>query len=156
MSQADQALCYKASTRTQLAARGGVLHLRTDFTMSLTVYKLLHILGILMVFLGLGGRAVLALQPDPKNSPGHKLVGILHGAGLLVVLVGGFGMLAKLGLDGEEMQGLGWVMAKIVIWILLGASIIVPVRKPSLMTPWLIVVTALAMISGYLAFYKPF
>ena len=124
--------------------------------MSFTVYKLIHVLGILMVFLGLGGRAILALQNDPKAAPGQKLVGILHGAGLLVVLLGGFGMLAKLGLNGEEMQGLGWVMAKLVIWILLGASIMIPVRKPHLTTPWLVCVTVLAMVSGYLALYKPF
>ena len=124
--------------------------------MSLTFYKLMHILGILLVFLGLGGRAVLAAQSEPRKAPGQKLVGILHGAGLLIVLVGGFGMLAKLGLNGEELQGLGWVLVKMVIWILLGGSIMIPVRKPEWTTPWLVAVTALAMVAGYFAFYKPF
>ncbi len=124
--------------------------------MTFTVYKLMHILGILLVFLGLGGRAVVAQQEEPRKTPGHSLVGMLHGIGLLVVLVGGFGMLAKLGLDGEEMQGLGWVMVKIVIWILIGGSIIVPVRKPSFVVPWLVVVAALGLLSGYMALYKPF
>ena len=124
--------------------------------MSLTVYKLIHILGILLVFLGLGGRAVLAAQEDPKKAPGHKLVGMLHGLGLLIVLFGGFGMLAKLGLNGEELEGLGWVLGKIIIWILLGASILVPVRKPQLTSSWLVGVTILALVAGYLAFYMPF
>jgi hypothetical protein len=126
--------------------------------MSLTFYRIVHLLGIFLLFLGLGGRAVLSFQPNPKSSPGHKLVGILHGTGLIIVLVGGFGMLAKLGLTGEEMSmgGLGWLMAKILIWVALGASIMIPAKKPELTTPWLIGVTALAVLSAYFALYKPF
>ena len=124
--------------------------------MSLTVYKLLHILGLLLLFLGLGGRAALSMGPDPKGSPANKTLGILHGTGLLLLLVAGFGMLAKLGLNGEELEGLGWVLGKIIIWILLGGSILIPARKPNLAVPWLFGVSLLALLSAYLAFYKPF
>ncbi|MEM1245332.1 MAG: hypothetical protein AAGA81_09940 [Acidobacteriota bacterium] len=124
--------------------------------MSFTFFKLIHILGILMVFLGLGGRAVLALQPEPRKAPGQTLVGVLHGAGLMVVLLGGFGMLAKLGLTGEELQGLGWLLVKMIVWIVLGGSIMIPVRRPQWTTHWLVAVTALALVAGYFAFYKPF
>jgi hypothetical protein len=42
---------------------------------------------------------------------------ITHGLGLLLVLVAGFGMLAKLGIHGVPT----WAALKLIIWVALGA-----------------------------------
>lgn len=49
-----------------------------------------------------------------------------HGVGVLVVLVSGFGLAARLGL----VQGLpNWIYIKLVLWLILGGSIVLAKRK---------------------------
>ena len=57
-------------------------------------YKLLHVVGLLLLFLGMGGQ-LLRSGSEPERAP--KSTAILHGVGLLAMLVGGFGMMARLG-----------------------------------------------------------
>lgn len=70
-------------------------------------YKLIHVVGALLLFCGLGG--MLA-------GKGGKLAGMLHGIGLLVMLVAGIGFAHKSGYGWP-----GWLLAKIGVWVLLGA-----------------------------------
>ena len=125
--------------------------------MSLALYKVIHVLGVLLLFLGLGACAAAAANArDGDAGPGGKLV-MFHGIGLLIILVGGFGMLAKLGIGtAEGPEGLGWVMAKLVIWVIMGASILLPRRKPEMIWPWTVTVAVLGTLSAYFAIYKPF
>ena len=79
-----------------------------------------------MVFLAYGGliaRNIVGSQ-DPKM---RKLGAITSGIGLVFILVGGFGLLHRLGYGFEL-----WVIVKIVIWVILGAMIVVINRKPNL------------------------
>lgn len=80
--------------------------------MSPETYRLLHIVGVLLVFLGLGG--VLATAGGEGKTP--RLFLILHGVGLLVMLVCGIGFVHKSGLKWEN-----WLFAKIACWVLIGA-----------------------------------
>lgn len=120
--------------------------------MSYQFYKILHVLGIMLVFTGFGGLAVVGMSTDAARlKPARTLLSIFHGVGLLLLLVAGFGLIAKLG-GGFP----GWMIAKIAIWLLFGASIVVFKRKADAAKPMLIVLPILGLIAGALALYKPF
>jgi hypothetical protein len=78
--------------------------------MSPELYRLLHVTGALMLFLGLGG--MLASEPGK----GSKIYGMLHGIGWLVMLVCGIGFAHKTQLGWPN-----WMIAKVGILVLLGA-----------------------------------
>jgi len=78
---------------------------------------------------------------------------MVHGIGLLIVLIAGFGMLAKLNLMGSFP---GWAVGKLVIWLALGAlpAPIYRMGKKSMMfAPITVLLGALA---AFFAIYKPF
>jgi hypothetical protein len=77
--------------------------------MSPATYHILHLLGFMLLFLGFGATA--------GGSHTKKTAMRLHGIGLLIMLVAGFGLLAKLKLPYTS----SWVIAKMVIWLALGA-----------------------------------
>ncbi len=64
--------------------------------MSFAAYKVIHVLGVLFVFTSLGA-LMLASREGVERGNGRKLAGLTHGIALLVVLVAGFGALARLG-----------------------------------------------------------
>ena len=93
--------------------------------MSHQVYQILHILGILMVFLGYG--ALLGRALAGSECPNLKKMGsITSGIGLLLILVAGFGLIAKLGYSYSE----PWILIKLFIWLALGGMIAAINRKP--------------------------
>lgn len=107
-----------------------------------------------MVLLALGGVATNTISGGSKNHSWRKPIAITHGIGLLLSLVGGFGLLARLGIVHGGLPG--WVMAKLGIWILFAVLIGVVSRKSSwakLVWPSIIVLGAAA---AYLAGHKPF
>lgn len=59
-------------------------------------YKFLHHLGLVLTFLSLGGLGALALTGQAQSKARTPFVA-LHGTGLIIILVAGFGWLAKLG-----------------------------------------------------------
>lgn len=115
-----------------------------------SIYKVLHLTGALMVFLSLGGTIVRSRLAE-KNDATKKLTGITNGVGLLLSLVAGFGMLAKLGIGFE-----GWVMAKIIIWLIFGSLVAVINRKPEFSGQIWIVIIFLGVLAAYLGGVKPF
>lgn len=113
-------------------------------------YKLIHLLGVLMVFLAFGGligRSLLGVDGVRLK----KLAGITSGIGLILVLVGGFGLLGKLGYGFP-----GWAVVKLVIWFVFGGLIAVANRKPSLAIPLWWGVLVLGLLAACLALWKPF
>jgi hypothetical protein len=101
------------------------------------VYKLLHLLGIMLLFASLGGMAVLGLRggEDREVGPIRKLLAIAHGVSLLVVFVAGFGLMARLGI----MSGWPtWIFVKIALWLVLGAAVVLVRRTPELGRVWLL------------------
>ena len=107
--------------------------------MSYEFYKTLHIVGIMLVFMSLGATVLHAANGGTREqNPSRKLVAALHGIGLLVIVVAGFGMLAR---NGGMNAGLpGYIHPKLLIWLLLGAAPVLIARKPGLAKAmWLII-----------------
>jgi hypothetical protein len=112
-------------------------------------YKILHLLGVLLLFAGLGGLLLLRLS-DSTNERARKLAGLTHGLSMLLILVAGFGTLAKLGLGFP-----GWAVGKLVIWLLLAAAPVLIRKAPSLTTALWWLLPLLGSVAAALAIYKP-
>ena len=88
---------------------------------SYEVYKIIHLAGLALILLALGS---LSQQP----SKDRKLFFAAHGIGLFMSLLGGFGMLARLGLTPPP----SWAYLKVVLWLLMAGSVALFKRKPEL------------------------
>ncbi len=111
--------------------------------MSYEVYKLIHLGAI---FLFLSSAAVLLLA-----RPQGLAWKIISGVSSLVILVAGFGLVARLG-GGMP----AWVQAKIVLWLMLtGLGHMVAKRFPSQAFRAYWAILLLAVVAAALAIYKP-
>lgn len=119
------------------------------------VYKVMHLTAIFMIVLSLGGMAFHAISGGGRNHPFRKNLARTHGVGLLLALIAGFGLLARLGFAHNQWPP-GWAMAKIGIWLLLGGLSAVLLRKPQWGKPLWIGIIFLTGTAAYLANYKPF
>ncbi|CAN5862814.1 hypothetical protein BH23GEM3_BH23GEM3_21720 [soil metagenome] len=119
-------------------------------------YRFIHFVGIFLVLVSLGGVALHAANQGTKQSSRtRKLTAITHGIGMFVVLLGGFGLLARLGIaHGTDWPG--WVWTKLGIWVVLGVVVILPYRRPELARPLFLTVPLLAVLAAYMAIFKPF
>lgn len=115
----------------------------------------MHIIGIAALVVALGGMALHGASGGSRATSGaRRLVAALHGLGALLILVGGFGMLARLDLPpGSGFPG--WLWIKIVVWVLLAGAAAVPYRRPGLAAPLLFIVPLLAGVAAWAAVYKP-
>ena len=113
--------------------------------MSYEFYKILHLAGLVTLFASLGA---LAVVPADRRKPFMAL----HGIAAVVMLIAGFGLLARLGLARNIPM---WTYAKVVIWLILGATPVILRRKPNLAVPVLLFSIALGAIAAYLAILKP-
>ena len=121
---------------------------------SYSIYKLLHYFGLFLLFSSLGGLFLHAINGGTKESnSARKLVAISHGVALFIVLLGGFGMLARLG----EVSGMlpTWVILKLVIWLVMGAMLVIPYRAPALARPMWLLLPALGLLAAWIAVAKP-
>ena len=108
--------------------------------MTIQFYTWLHLAGIGLVLLATGGLA-------QGRDAGRKLLTIAHGVGLLLILVGGFGLLARYAIHWPWPS---WVFVKIVIWLAFGASLGLLKRLPHLQTPIWWAAWVLFLIAAYL------
>jgi hypothetical protein len=116
-------------------------------------YNVLHIVGLALLLTALGSMASPS-APDGRDGSLRRIRGAMHGVGLFLILLGGFGMLARLGV----VQGSGWpgwLWIKLAIWLMLGAAALIPYRYPSAARPMMLVVPVLAGVAAYMAIYKP-
>jgi hypothetical protein len=121
--------------------------------MSYQAYKVIHILGVLFVFASLGA-LMLASREGVERGTGRKLAGMTHGIALLVVLVAGFGTLARLGVTNPGAWPM-WVWIKLTIWLVLGGIIVLIRRAPQLSTLLWWLLPLLGGIAAWAAIYKP-
>ena len=118
-------------------------------------YEIIHLIGIAMLFIAIGGVAVHALNGGTKtNTKTRGIVAAMFGFGSFLILLGGFGMMARLGL----VRGMppGWLLAKMLIWLVLSAIVLLPYRKPELAKPFMIILPLFVGLAVYMAVYKPF
>lgn len=117
-------------------------------------YEIMHIIGIAFIFSAMGGVAVHAANGGTrKASTTRTLVAVLHGLGALMILTGGFGMMARMGMMGQGFPG--WLIVKLFVWVLVSGLILLPYRSMSLAKPFLIGLPLLAGVAAYMALYKP-
>ncbi len=121
--------------------------------MSFAAYKVIHILGVLFVFASLGA-LILASRDGAWGGRGRKLAGMTHGIALLVVLIAGFGALARHGMSNPAHWPL-WVWIKALIWLILGGIIVVIRRSPQLSTLLWWLLPLLGGIAAWAAIYQP-
>ncbi|MDQ3699050.1 MAG: hypothetical protein M3373_13665 [Gemmatimonadota bacterium] len=119
------------------------------------LYNVIHIVGIVLIMSALGGIALHSINGGTRQTNAARgLIASLHGVGVLLILIGGFGMLARIGLP----HGGGfpaWLWVKIGVWGLLAASAFLPYRRPALAKPLLIALPVLGGLAAYMAIYKP-
>ena len=111
-------------------------------------FKVVHLIGIFMVLVSLGGLIVLGIVEDSRW---RKLAAITNGIGLFVVLIGGFGLLGLLQLGWP-----GWILVKILIWLLFAVLMVLVRRVPQSGKYLWWGSVLLAGFAAYLANFKPF
>ena len=79
---------------------------------SYTVYNFLHLFGLVLTTLSLG-YSLSALSGEKRP----KWIFALHGIGLFLILLGGFGMAARLGFVRDFPI---WIQYKIGFWVAVG------------------------------------
>ena len=118
--------------------------------MSAEIYKILHLVGVMVVFLSLGGALVRSMSGNSDQGL-KKLTGISNGVGMIIILVAGFGLIAKLKTGFPA-----WVIVKMVLWGVFGVLLSVALRKPDLGKPLWFVIIALGAVAAWLGVAKPF
>jgi hypothetical protein len=122
-------------------------------------YNVVHIVGIALVMAALGGAAARAWDGGPRGAAGPgggpgRLIAGLHGLGALFILVGGFGMLARLGFrHGANFPG--WLWVKLGVWATVAGLLAAVTRRPGLARPAYVALPVLAGLAAYMAIYKP-
>ena len=115
------------------------------------IYSILHIVGILMVFLGYGALIARSMCKSDSASV-RKLGSITSGIGLLLIFVAGFGLITKMGYSFSA----PWLIVKLLIWVALGGMIAVINRKPALATKLWWVLLALGALAAIMVYYVRF
>jgi len=120
--------------------------------MPYTVYKVIHLASILFLFTISGGVALYAANGGTREkNVAKRLVSAIHGLTLVLILVSGFGLIARLG-TGFEI----WVWAKFSIWFVIGSIALLPLRRPHLGYLFLFLIPTLGALSAFMAIFKPF
>jgi hypothetical protein len=104
-----------------------------------------------MLFTGLVGLWGTRVLGGTGTRQLDRAMALIHGFGMLLVLVGGFGMLARMGIHSFPL----WVWIKLIVWLALGGSMVLAKRRANwglaLLTLWM----ALGGFAAYLGIFKP-
>jgi len=118
-------------------------------------YKIVHILGIALALVSLGGMAVHAMNGGQKSeNAARRLLISMHGLGALLVLVGGFGLLARIGFAHGSGFPL-WLWVKLAVWAALAAVAFLPYRLPQTTRALIVALPLFAALAAAMAVYKP-
>lgn len=118
--------------------------------MSYSFFMILHFIGVFMVLMSLGGLIVLGVVEDSRW---RKLAGMTNGIGLVVILIGGFGLLGQLQLGWPWP---GWILGKMLIWLLFAVLMVLARRASRLGIALWWGALLLAAVAAALANLKPF
>ena len=107
--------------------------------LSHSTYLIVHLAGLLLLALSIGGLVM------PSAADRAKMLKILHGVGLFLLLLGGFGMLARLGIGWPFPA---WLFVKLALWFVMGAFPVFQKKLSGNADLWvavLLIMTAIAM-----------
>lgn len=111
------------------------------------IFKVLHIIGAILLFTGIGG-----LMGCGENRPHiNKIVSIFNGLGLLILLIAGMGM-----------QGMGhlgwplWLILKLVIWVVMAVIFTMTKKDKIGMKNGVLILVGLGCVVAWLCIMKPF
>ena len=122
------------------------------FFRTLPFYKNIHLFGMFLAMTSLGGIAIHAANGGTKASSSTRMMtASVFGVGMLLVLAGGFGQAARLGILANGFPG--WLLAKMGIWVIVTILAILPYRIPALAKPIYLLVPVLGGCAAYLAIY---
>jgi hypothetical protein len=118
-------------------------------------YNLVHIIGLILIMSALGGAAMRSIAGGTgERRSTRRMVVMLHGIGAFLMLLGGFGMLARLGfMHGANFPG--WLWMKLLVWGVLVAALLILRRRPEFAHPLLLALPFLGGLAAYMAIYKP-
>jgi len=119
--------------------------------------KVVHVVGVLLAFTGAAGLAAHAAGGRPKGeNPVRGLLVTLHGIGLLLVILAGFGMLYQM-MRSPAMPSPAWATTKLVLWALLAVVVTLPSRWPR-SARWVLAagLPLIAAAAAVVAILKPF
>lgn len=120
--------------------------------LSYEIYKFIHLIGLALLAFCLGAFCLQMLSGRSRDFTHRKLLTIGHGVALTLMLVAGFGMMARLGIVGTWPK---WIVIKVAVFLILGGIIAIMRRKPE-WNKWLgAVVIALIGVAAYSAIFKP-
>lgn len=123
--------------------------------MSFLTYKAIHLSGIFAIITILAGVSVDSLRGGrPADSRYSMPIRIGHVLALLLVLIGGFGMLARMGVLASGLPN--WAALKLGIWVSAGAAGLLSYRGDRAAVAVLCAVPIVAMLAGAVALFKPF
>lgn len=112
----------------------------------------MHLVGVFLVLMPLAAVQFHVLLGGDRGHRFKRPIAVIHGIGMLLSLVGGFGLLAKLQLTAMIP---GWAWLKLVLWLILGAMIGMTYRlKARAWTGWWLIF-GLAALSAALGIFKP-
>jgi hypothetical protein len=121
--------------------------------MSFEFYRVVHICGLLLLFSGLAAMWGLAVAKAEITRGRRITISMIHGIGLLSMLVSGFAMAGQLNLASHPPA---WLNTKLVIWLIMGASLGLARRKAKWGAALLLAWVVLGTFAAYLALFKPF
>lgn len=117
--------------------------------MGLETYVFIHLIGILVLFMALGGTLVHVLNGGTKQSNAWaKPLAAMHGAGLLVILIFGLLGLVSLGVKPSDFNMYVWI--KLLIWLFLGAALVLPYKVQGSAKFLMFVVPLLGAVAAYI------
>lgn len=117
------------------------------------IYKMIHFTGLILLFSGLTCLLTLKVAGVPLQGASKKFAFISHGVGLFLVLLGGFGLMARLGMATSWPN---WIYAKLAIWLYFGAAVVLVKRRGHLGWPLYIPLITVFIVAAYIATFKPF
>jgi hypothetical protein len=123
--------------------------------MPYAVYKLIHFVGIFTLLTTLASSSVHVLKGCTRSDhPYGRVLGPLNGVAAFLILLGGFGMLARLGVFHGSLPT--WIWLKLTIWVLFLASFVLVFRGVRFAGALLVAAPLFALLAAAIASYKPF
>ena len=121
--------------------------------MPYAVYKVIHLSGIFLIVLPLGGVVFHVAMGGDRNNSGRRLMATVHGIGMLLALGGVLGMIQSLQLPWPWPV---WLFMKFGIWLILGALIGLAYKAKKCPKSMLLFIWVLLTAAVYIALFKPF